>query len=295
MSLDDIDPTWFISSPKLESEAHPILKWVGGKTQLLGPILKLLPKSFNTYYEPFFGGGAVFFALNTQGRFDQAIINDWNPELINLYTVVRDFSSPLTHELETLQNAYNASSDQKAYYLQVRAETPATPILRAVRTVFLNKCGFNGIFRQNKSGGFNVPWGKRPKVNLCDPSNIRRCAQALDKVADFRTGDFTLAVKDAQAGDAVYMDPPYIPHSVTSNFTGYTSEGFTMEDQKRVAQTARELVERGVHVLLSNNDVPVIYELYEGFEIHKVEARRSVNSKGDKRGPVGEVLIRSQI
>lgn len=293
MSLDDIDPSWF-ESAKVESEARPLLKWVGGKAQLKGQILELLPKKFNTYHEPFFGGGAIFWALAHEGRFEHAVINDWNPELINLYTVVKHCALELMLALEVHQTAYNASSDQKAYYLQVRAETPGDPVQKAARTIFLNKTNFNGLYRQNKKGQFNVPWGKKAKVNLFDRDNVLACAKALALVDNFYTGDFVPAVAEAKAGDVVYMDPPYIPHSVTSNFTGYTSDGFTMEDQKRVAQTARELVERGVQVLVSNNDVPIISELYEGFEIHKIEARRSVNSKGDKRGPVGEVLIRSR-
>lgn len=275
------------------TRARPVIKWVGGKTQLLGLIFDTLPEKIETYYEPFIGGAAVFLALASEGRFKRARLNDWNPELVNLYTVVRHQPEELMHLLDYWRDLYEA--DPKRVYADIReddrADGPGLPEDVAARTIFLNKAGFNGVYRQNKSGKFNVPWGKKPKVNFYDRENMLACAKALMTVERFTVGDFAPAVTDAGPGDVVYMDPPYIPHSVTSNFTSYTSDGFNMDDQKRVAETARQLVKQGAHVVVSNNDVPPIYDLYVGFEIRQVQARRNVNSKGDKRGAVGEVLI----
>lgn len=288
-----LDLLYAVASTPVQVRAKPVIKWVGGKTQLLKPIFDALPETIETYYEPFIGGAAVFLALASEGRFRRARLNDWNPELVNLYSVVRDEPEQLMHLLDYWRELYEA--DPKQVYAGVReddrADGPGLPVDVAARTIFLNKAGFNGVYRQNKAGKFNVPWGKKPKVNFYDRENMLACSHALKLVEGFTTGDFAPAVSNAGPGDVVYMDPPYIPHSATSNFTSYTSDGFSMDDQKRVADTARQLVQQGAHVVVSNNDVAPIYDLYAGFEIRQIQARRSVNSKGDKRGAVGEVLI----
>lgn len=266
----------------------PVIKWVGGKTQLLPELFKVFPEKIETYYEPFLGGAAVFFALKTDGRVQKACLNDWNPELVNLYSVVRGSPNEL---IEALREAKaNYVKDPQKVYLEVRALELEDPIQKAARTIFLNKTGFNGLFRLNKQGKFNVPWGKKPNPSLCDEENLLACSEGLQGVT-LTIGDFAPAVADAGQGDLVYFDPPYLPLSDTANFTSYTEVGFGMADQKRLADTFRQLVERGATCVLSNHDVPAIDDLFSGFEIHRVPARRNINSKGDKRGPVGEVIV----
>lgn len=266
--------------------AKPFLKWAGGKRQLLPELEKLLPKKIETYYEPFIGGGAFFFHLANQGRFHRAVLNDWNPELINVYRVVRDFPDELVEQLDRLEIT-------KEVFMELRAVDPMTlaPVRRAARTIFLNKTGFNGLYRLNKKGQFNVPWGKYKNPKVLDPDNIMACGKTLNRYASLHTGDFSKIVEKAVADDVVYFDPPYVPLNSTSNFKSYTSEGFTLDDQRRLAICFRELVERGVRVIASNSDTPVVRELYEGFEIHDASARRSINSKADQRGPINELII----
>lgn len=266
----------------------PVIKYVGGKTQLLPELFKVFPDPIRTYYEPFLGGAAVFFALRDLGRFEKACLNDWNKELVNLYAVVRDAPDRLIEDLRVAKENY--LKDPQKVYLEVRAMEPEDPVQRAARTVFLNKTGFNGLYRLNKQGKFNVPWGKRPNPSLCDEENVRACSEGLQGVR-LTQGDFAPAVADAGPGDLVYFDPPYLPLTDTSNFTSYTEAGFSMEDQKRLASTFRQLVEKGATCVLSNHDVPAMDDLFAGFEIRRVPAKRSINSKGDKRGPVGEVIV----
>lgn len=275
--------------------ARPIIKWVGGKTQLLPAIEALLPRNGHerTYFEPFMGGAAVFFHLAQRGIFSRAVLNDWNPELVNLYRSLRDFPEELMAQIDVLQTV-DPSLGWEARYYAIREMDPTqlSPVRRAARTVYLNKNGFNGLYRQNKSGKFNVPWGKKDqRVECYDPDNIRSCSQLLNDFASLHQGDFLGTLDRALPGDLVYLDPPYVPLSKTSDFTAYTSEGFDYSDQQRLAIKFRELAERGVYVLLSNSDTPLVRELYDGFEINEVHARRNINSKGAKRGPVGEVIV----
>jgi DNA adenine methylase len=268
--------------------AHPLIKWVGSKTSVLPDLLPLFPQRIRTYYEPFFGGGAVFFALN--GRFNDAVINDWNDELVNLYRMVRSFPNQLIDALANCREVYDI--DGAGTFQLWRAKDPAdlTDIERAVRTVFLTKTSFNGLYRVNKKGKFNAPWGKYVNPLICDPPNILAASAALQAVT-FRQGDFAPAVVDAQPGDVVYFDPPYLPLTDTADFSNYTAEGFTVEDHYRLRDTFAELVSRGVTCILSNHDVPLMHEMFAQFEIRPIQVRRSINSKGDKRGGVGEVLV----
>lgn len=267
--------------------AKPILKWVGGKTQLLEPIRSLLPQKIRNYYEPFIGGASVFLNLASCGVIEgDSYLNDLNPELINLYTIIRDCPEALKEELDKL---VSKGLTQEAYY-EIRAACPTGSAEKAARTLYLNKCGFNGLYRMNKKGQFNVPWGKRDKVTFYDPKNLQECSEAF-KRATLTTGDFSALAGNAGKGDVVYVDPPYVPVSATSNFSSYTSEGFGPEDQRRLAQWCREKVDQGVYVLASNADVPLVRELYHDFELHVIPARRNVNSKGSGRGPVNELLM----
>ena len=272
------------------SVAKPCIKWAGGKTSVLPHLLPLFPAKIATYYEPFFGGGAVFFALNGKAQFEEAVINDWNDELVNLYRMVERLPGKLIDSLLKLKEEYTL--DGGGTFKRVRALDPfnLSEIDRAARTIFLTKTSFNGLYRMNKKGQFNAPWGKYENPLICDESNIRACSEALKSVT-FRQGDFAPAVRDAQAGDLVYFDPPYIQLTETANFSNYTSEGFSIEDHYRLRDTFTELVKRGVTCILSNHDVPVMHEMFKDFEVKSIQVRRPINSKGSKRGGVGEVLV----
>jgi DNA adenine methylase len=270
--------------------ARPFLKWAGGKTQLLPPIAAILPRTMRTYYEPFIGGGAVFFHVSTICRFERAVLNDWNRDLIDTYRVIRDFSEDLIRALNGhLSNEWNTAE----YFADMRAKKPAEmdPISRAARIIYLNKTCFNGLMRMNKSGQFNVPFGKYKNPSLFDEVNLRACAETLNKGVTLLTGDFTKALPDAGPRDVVYFDPPYVPLSATSNFASYTSDGFGLNDQRRLAFCFKNLVTRGVTCILSNSDTELVRQLYEDFEIIPVQAKRHINSKGDGRGNVGEVIV----
>lgn len=264
--------------------ARPWAKWVGGKTALLPEILPRLPKKIKTYYEPFVGGGAVFFALAAEKRFKRAVIGDVNEELMNVYAAIAENPDVLMAFLEQ-----GFGQDEQSYY-RIRAQDPKTPLARAARTLYLNKVGFNGLFRVNRKGGFNVPWGKQEGRALFDRENLLACSTALREAA-LTSLSFENTVLPAKRGDVCYFDPPYFPVSSTSNFTSYTSSGFDRADQIHLRLVAKQLVDRGVYVLISNADTPEVRKLYKGFRIEEVQAPRRVNSKGSKRGNVGELLI----
>lgn len=264
--------------------ARPPIKCVGGKSKLVPELLKRLPKKFGAYHEPFVGGGALFFALQP----NQAFLSDLNPYLIDVYCQIRDDVDSLIRELK--RPRYDNS--EQAYY-QVRSFMFANPRLRlcnAADYVYTNKTCFNGLFRVNKEGKFNVPFGRYANPTICDELNLRMCAAAL-RNAHIYYRDFEVTANNAVKGDVVYFDPPYWPSSNTANFTAYTSTGFGSPDQIRLRNVALRLKNKGVFVLLSNADVPQVRELYNRFRIDRVEMARSVNSKADLRGKVGELLI----
>ena len=273
-----------------KSGARPFIKWAGGKTQLLPAISKVLPKKTRTYFEPFIGGGAVFFAMGEEARFEHAILNDWNTELVDAYRVVRDFPDDLIKKLtEHMGQDWNTVE----YFNQVRAQKTADmgPVERTARMVYLNKTCFNGLYRVNKSGQFNVPFGKYKNPSLFDELNLRACSALLNRTAELRSGDFSNAVEGAEPGDVVYFDPPYVPVSATSNFASYTSGGFTINDQHRLMCYFKQLTEQGLICVLSNSDTESVRALYSDFHIISVQAKRHINSKGTGRGFVGEVLV----
>ena len=268
-------------------EARPFLKWAGGKTQLLDKILEIFPTKVKTYYEPFVGGGAVFFAMAMQKRFERAVINDWNQEIVDCYRVIRDFPTDLISQLGLFKYDRGVYENLRAFDV-----SKLSPVRRAVRTIYLNKTGFNGLYRVNKSGGFNVPFGKfKTPPKIFDEGNIHGCSMALNRFVNIHATDFAAVCSDAEKGDLVYFDPPYVPLNPTSDFTSYTSQGFGLKEQERLARLFALLAKKGVVVVASNSDTEIVRKLYEDFTIHEVLARRSINSKGDKRGPVGEVLI----
>ena len=271
--------------------AIPLLKYVGGKRQLLPEIRKYMapPGTYGRYFEPFVGGGAVFFDLYTHPDAGpvsrKAWLCDSNAELMTTYAGVRDNVDAVIRALRE----YAELHDTEHYYL-VRAQQPKEPHLVAARMIYLNRTCYNGLYRVNKKGGFNVPIGRYTNPTICDEKNLRAVSRVL-KSAELVTGDFEQVLSNAIEGDFVYCDPPYPPTSATSDFTSYTANGFNLADHERLVVCARRLKERGVRVLLSNADLPVVRKMYEGFEMRSVQANRAINSKGGKRGAVGELLI----
>ena len=265
------------------TRAAPWVKWAGGKRRMVPVLAPFVPKTFGTYYEPFVGGGAMFYGL----RPERAVLGDTNPELINAYTVVRDDVDELVAELRTHHH-------DEAHFYEVRALDPTKlgPVERAARFIFLNKTCFNGLYRVNRAGRFNVPFGKYTAPLICDEPNLHACSTMLKEVAIHRQ-PFERVLDRAVAADFVYFDPPYLPLSATSSFTGYTQDGFGLADHRRLRDVAAMLKARGVHVVISNSAAPAIRELSAvGFEVSDVQGARSINSKGDGRGKVAELIIR---
>jgi len=273
-----------------QTKASPFVKWAGGKRQLLATIRRRLPSKIQTYYEPFVGGGAVFFALANRRTFKRAVINDLNSELIDTY---RALATGKVQEVIELLRTYPYDRE---FFLDMRTRVPTELNLeeRAARFIYLNRTGFNGLYRVNQSGGFNVPFGSYTNPTICDAEGLVEASKALEGVT-IECLDFALSVEPAGPEDAVYFDPPYLPKSETSNFTAYTVDGFTLGDHERLAEVFRALANRGVSVLLSNADVSASRKLYHGHRISRIQAKRSINSSGDKRGMVGEILVSSTL
>lgn len=268
--------------------ARPFLKFAGGKTALLSEILPRLPNKINTYYEPFVGGGAVFFALAAEKRFECAVIGDVNKELMGTYAAIAQYVDKIVVYL----GAHTKQHSEDHYYKVRKNADCLSHWMRAARMIYLNRTCFNGLYRVNKSGRFNVPFGNYKNPTICDEENLRAVSFALHRRGiDIAGSDFEVTVARAKKGDAVYMDPPYVPASATANFTAYSAGGFGLEEQVRLRDVAARLVKKGVHVLLSNSDTPLVRNLYCEFKLEKVEAPRRINSKGGKRGNVGELLI----
>ena len=274
--------------------AKPFLKWAGGKTSLLPALLAASPERIETYYEPFVGGGALFFALQAEGRFQRAVLSDSNNELINTYRQVRDNVDALINALTVHQRKYRAAEDRSEYYYTIRAKKLTCSLGGAANLIFLNKTCFNGLYRVNNQGGFNVPHGRHQNPTICDAENLRAASVALQGV-ELEVGDFYDAPSDAGQGDFVYFDPPYVPLSETASFTAYTSKDFGAEEQQRLADVAKLLSGQGAGVVLSNSGHPDVAALYDSdaFALAKVQAPRAINSVGTGRGPVREYLIQS--
>jgi DNA adenine methylase len=269
----------------MSERLRPILKWAGGKRSLVPRILEELPEQIETYYEPFVGGAAVFLALAEAKRFKRAVITDKNRELINLYTVVRDDLGKLLKRLETLQDC--TSEDD---YYEIRAAKPTNRIERAARLIYLNKTGYNGLYRVNSKGGFNVPYGRYKRPKIYDPERLAHAARYLQDVT-IRVADFEEACGDAKRGDAVYLDPPYLPLSKTASFSAYHSEAFGLPEHERLAKVFGKLRKRGVVAVLSNSATPETRALYQSFKCSDVAVRRPINSVASRRGAVSELLV----
>jgi DNA adenine methylase len=274
----------------MPKRTSPFLKWVGGKSQLLRVLTRLISKKSLTYYEPFLGGGAVFFHFFDKRRFQQAVLSDANAELINCYKVVRDCLPELLQRLDAYQR--DPDWNTQDYFEQVRAEIPFDFVEEAARTIYLNKTCYNGLYRTNRAGHFNAPFGKYENPQFYNRASITACSDALQR-ATLRVGDYRETISDIREGDLVYFDPPYAPLSETSNFTSYTGQ-FGTEEQEALSHLFKALYDRGIIAIQSNSDTPLIRELYKDFDLHVVPAKRSVNSKGDRRGEVNELVIIGQ-
>ncbi|WP_206215001.1 DNA adenine methylase [Corynebacterium lizhenjunii] len=268
----------------------PLLKWVGGKRQLLPDIHAALPaEGFSHYVEPFLGGGAVLFSLLPA----RATVGDLNTELINVYLTVRDHVDELIGLLSTYPN------EEKFFYdMRQLDREPSfahmTAVERAARTIYLNKTCFNGLYRVNNAGQFNAPFGRYANPAICDEPTLRAVSAYLrEQDIQFHNGDYAAVLATAGPGDFVYLDPPYDPVNPTSNFTGYQSGGFGRADQIRLKEACDDLDARGVRFLLSNSATDFIQQLYSGYRVEIVEATRAVNSVASKRGKVEEVLVRN--
>ncbi|NBO37414.1 DNA adenine methylase [bacterium] len=266
------------------NRAKPVLKWAGGKSALLPQLIPLFPQTFNRYFEPFLGGAAVFLSLQPHAN---AVLNELNPEIYNLYQVLRTRRQDLIFMLQDYAQKYS-----KEFYYSLRSQRPQDPIERAARTLFLNKTGFNGLYRQNAQGDFNVPFGHRKKCpQLFDPENFALAAARFAKVV-LHNSDFASVISLAGQGDFVYCDPPYEPLSATSSFNSYTRGGFSLGEQQRLRDVCVAAARRGATIAISNSTAPALLELYAGFDITRIRARRAINSKALARGEIDEVVIR---
>ncbi len=271
-------------------KGKPFVKWAGGKRQIIDKLKKYAPEDFNTYFEPFVGGGALLFELSPK----KAVINDYNKELINVYECIKDADKfeKMCRELN-----HHEVEHSEEYYYEIRnidrdknKFNKLSDYKRAARTIYLNKACFNGLYRVNSKNEFNVPFGKKNKVNTYEGQNLGIISGYLNyNDITIMSVDFEESVKSAKKGDFVYFDPPY--DSDTSTFNSYTEDGFGKEEQKRLAKVFKELSDRGCYVMLSNHNTKLVNELYKDFIIHVIEAKRNINSNGKKRGKVEEVII----
>jgi DNA adenine methylase len=300
------------------SGVRPLLKWAGGKRQLIGALAAHFPAAFTRYVEPFVGSGAVFFHLAAAGRLAGRTVQlcDLNPDLIGCYRALRDHTEAVIDALAALEREHRSRGD--VCYYEVRddrfnpgraallassagpaAAAAAYPIPLAAMVIFLNRTGFNGLFRLNRRGGFNVPAGRYAEPRICDAPHLRQVAETfrrLDVAIEHRGFDATLS--GAGAGDFVYCDPPYAPLSRTSSFASYTADGFTPLDQQRLHDAIVAACRRGARVVLSNSSAAAVVETYRsaeargaGLVVHRVPARRAINSRASARGPVDELII----
>lgn len=296
---------------KQACQAQPFIKWAGGKGQLLSTFREFYPQSLTTgkirrYVEPFVGGGAVLFDIVQSFPIEEAMIIDINRDLINTYKAVRDHVDCLIRLLEDIEQEYLAQdmeTRKKTYYGIRKAfnlrkvDTGQVDTEKASQFIFLNKTCFNGLYRVNKSGGFNVPFGDYKSPTICDAENLSVASMLLKKV-EIVHGDFRKASTYADSETFVYFDPPYRPLNTTSSFTSYSKQDFTDDDQIALANFFRQLHDTGGLLMLSNSDPhntdpldDFFDELYRGFNIHRVQAKRAINSKGDSRGPLSEILV----
>ena len=266
----------------------PVVKWAGGKRQILDEITKYIPDEFSTYYEPFLGGGAVLFELQPE----KAVVNDINQELMNIYQVIKENVDELIEDLKKHKN-------EREYFYKIREFDRDTErysrlsrVERASRFIYLNKTCYNGLFRVNKSGEFNAPFGNYKNPNIVNENTLRAVSEYFNRAnIIFTCQDFEAALQSAEKGDFVYLDPPYDPVSETASFTEYDKGGFDRGEQIRLKKVCDKLNEKGIKFLLSNSATDFIMDLYKDYKIKIIKAKRAINSKPDRRGDVDELLV----
>jgi DNA adenine methylase len=260
----------------------PFLRWAGGKRRLLPVLTAGAPAAFSRYFEPFLGGGAMLFALDQPGSF--CVVNDANEDLALTYRVLRDDPEALIAALH--QHEEQVSSE---WFYALRAVRPVDPVARAARFIAYNRTSFNGLFRVNSSGGWNTPYGKLKNPTVCNAPLLRAVSDALAG-ADIRSGSFQDATKDADVGDFVYLDPPYLPLSPTSSFSQYAAGGFGVTDHQDLAAVVAAARDAGALVMLSNSDTPLTREIFAGMDLYQVQVRRSISANASSREQVAEIL-----
>ncbi len=273
-------------------KCYPFIKWAGGKGQLTSEISKFIPSSFDRYFEPFLGGAATFFYLvSRENRRFTAFLSDTNQELINAFRVVKESVEELIKLLRHHEKEYNKSRQE--YYYKLRMSRPLSNMERAARFITLNKTCYNGLYRVNRKGIFNVPMGRYKKPLICDAQNLRNVSLTLRKSnTELKVSDYKeILNENASEDDFIYLDPPYSPLSSTANFTGYTNIGFSNEDQQQLAIIFKNLDQRGCRILLSNSNTPTIRKLYREYKATEIQANRAINSKASKRTGHTELLI----
>ena len=275
-------------------EPKPFVKWAGGKRQLLAELEKNFPKQFGTYFEPFLGGGAVLFDLLAKKPNLKCSVSDLNSDLVLAYVTIRDKLGRLIESLENHSKNYH--KDSTDYYYEVRKQEPKTQIEKVSRLLFLNKTCFNGLYRVNSKGKFNVPLGRYTNPNIVNRENLTTASKFLQsEKIKISCRDFESILKDAKKGDFVYFDPPYQPVSDTANFTSYTHRDFTEDDLQRLADLANQLNSKGVHILLSNSNTKIVKKMFSSkkWKVKEIAVNRAINSNSQKRTGHKEVLIKN--
>ena len=270
----------------------PFVKWAGGKGRLVRELLSDVPTRFGDFYEPFLGGGAFFFALSArEGRFN-AHLSDLNDELIETYKIVKENPEDLIAVLSKLKDEYEHATSKSEYYYKKRSTTPTSNVETAARLIFLNKTCYNGLYRVNSRGQFNVPFGRYDRPRILDAENIRAVCNALRQAnAELTISDFKESITKCRKNDLVYFDPPYQPLSRTSSFTDYTPDGFSVRDQEILAKVFGILVARGCTVILSNSDTSLTRTLYKEYDTRIVTVNRAINSNGSGRTGHKEMIV----
>jgi DNA adenine methylase len=273
----------------------PVVKWAGGKRQILAHLIDHLPVSWEHYYEPFIGGGALLIALKNRGMINKATISDANPELVNLYRVIQKRPTDLIRALKhpEFKNNRQQYLEMRNAFNRIRGD-PSKTVERSALFLYLNRHGYNGLWRVNRKGEFNVPFGRYNSPMLPSPGLILAFSHLLECVSILE-GDFAVTVQKARKGDFVYCDPPYFPISSTSRFTAYHVKEFSFEDQIRLSNVCKSLTNHGVSVMVSNSWASEICELYRGFNCEIIEAARPINSRGDRRSGIPEMIITNYI
>ena len=279
---------------QLLAPPKPFVKWAGGKRQLIPVLHQNLPETIGTYYEPFLGGGALLFHILTENSGQRCSISDLNSDLVLAYTTIRDKIDDLISSL--INHEKNYHKDSNKYYYAIRSSNPRSDVEKTSRLIFLNRTCFNGLYRVNSKGKFNVPLGKYTNPNIVNEENLRSVSYILKTSSiSIQCRDFESVIRDAKKGDLVYFDPPYQPVSKTANFTSYTNKDFTTDDLSRLAKLCDDLDSQGCNVLLSNSDSKEVMKMFSDkhWKISKIQANRAINSNSKKRTGHFELLIKN--